>query len=234
MHCHGQVTCSFELSNSDAKSAALPSKLAFSIRLACSVGLLEMLLMSIVGPSFLCMLRQVNSFGSKHNLSQPAIAFIRPFTQKRRSQSFDCDGSPLASTDLSHTVPDNVLACAGGQTALAASKMSGLVAAGFHRPEPHRPSRSGLLAIWQPLPTSLLSPAAHSSHFMAPGGKTGSSKAEALGSASGVWQLCLVAELGVDSPPTAICWLDHLQAAAPALAVAQGPASLTVYAQLPR
>ena len=132
------------------------------------------------------------------------------------------------------TVHDNVLASAGGQKALAASKMSGLVAAGFHRPDPHRPSRSGLLAIWQPLPTSLLSTNAQSSHFMPARGKTGSSNFEAAGSASEVWQLCLVAELVVDSPPTAICWLDHLQAAAPAVAVAQGPASLTVYAQLPR
>ena len=54
------------------------------------------------------------------------------------------------------------------------------------------------------------------------------------GEAAEAWQLCLVAEVGVDSPPTAICWLDHLQAAAAALAIAQGPASLAIYARLPR
>ncbi|KAK9861889.1 hypothetical protein WJX84_003839 [Apatococcus fuscideae] len=115
---------------------------------------------------------------------------------------------------------------AGQQTALAASSHACLVAAGFQRPNAHRRSSSGLLAIWQPLPPALSRiPSTLAGTSIPPTASPGG---------PGAWQLCLVAEVAVSGPPTALCWLDNLQAVAPALAVAQGPASLTIYAQLPR
>lgn len=130
--------------------------------------------------------------------------------------------------------PDKCLQHTGKQTALAASSWAGLVAAGFHQDHPHRPSSSGILALWQPLPTSLIQPDASNLHRSPAAETLSPGKVTTSDGATEAWQLCLVAELGIDSPPTAICWLDHLQAAAPALAVAQGPASLAIYAQLPR
>lgn len=130
-------------------------------------------------------------------------------------------------------------------TALAASSCAGLVAAGFERAQRHRRSSSGLLAIWRPLPHSLITAAPYRARI--PGSSSSSTagtqknadiqqagRDQIEASEAHAWQLTLVAELAVNSSPLAICWLDHLQAAAPAIAVAQGPASLTLFAQLPR
>ena len=138
---------------------------------------------------------------------------------------------PDLSLPVHHTTwPDHIVHAAGELTAVAASRHAGVVAAGFKPLQKHRSSSSsGLLAIWQPLPRPLI-------HAAPPKANTaGSSRSSTAGTGKdNDWQLALVAELHVDSSPLAICWLDHLQAAAPAIAVAQGPASLTVYAQLPR
>ena len=153
---------------------------------------------------------------------------------------------------------DQAIPWTGQQTALAGSSYAGLVAAGYERLQRHRHSSNGLLAIWQPLPQALISAApqtngatrsstsgpsqphnsmitegADQGQGVAADGHGVAASSQGVAAEGHAWQMALVAELGLESPPTAICWLENLQAAAPAIAVAQGPANLTIFAQLP-
>ncbi len=149
----------------------------------------------------------------------------------------------LLKTPGSRLHRHSVLHDAGDQTALAASSHAGLVAAGFERLQRHRRSSDGILAIWQPLPEALISAASPSpgAAHDNPSGKARTQDDDDSKAAPGCaevaassWQMALVAELPTSGVATAICWLDRLQAAAPAIAVAQGSASLTIFAQHPR